>query len=92
VHYLVGSAPLEICKFCRSKRLSICQEADEVRPYFGYYAVHRMYYFGYRIHAACIAGKVIKTFGISRASTHDIQYLNAPKTRLHDCVLVRDKG
>jgi hypothetical protein len=91
-YYLVDSMPLEICKFGRAKRLRICQEADEVRPDYGYCAVHHMHYFGYKIHAACSPDGIIKTVDLSRASTHDIHYLNDLKTQLHDCVLVGDKG
>ena len=91
-YYVVDSMPLEICKFGRAKRLSICQEAEESSPDYGYCAVHHAHYFGYKLHAACTPAGIIKTFDISKASTHDIHYLNDLKTQLHHCVLVGDKG
>lgn len=91
-YYFVDSMPLEICKFGRAKRLRICREADGAGPDYGYCAVHKSYYFGYKLHAVCTPNGTIKTFDISSASTHDIHYLNDLKTQLDHCVLVGDKG
>lgn len=91
-HYFVDSMPLEICKFGRAKRIRICQETEESRPDHGYCAAHKMHYFGYKFHAVCTLQGVVKTFDISKASTHDIHYLNDLKSQLHHCVLVGDKG
>jgi hypothetical protein len=90
--YLVDSMPLEICKFGRAKRLSICREAEESSPDYGYCAVHRTHYFGYKFHVACTSDGIVKTFDISKASKHDIHYLNDLQTQLSHCVLVGDKG
>lgn len=51
--YFVDSMPLEVCKLGRAKRLSICQEAEGTRPDYGYCAVHKAHYFGYKPHAVC---------------------------------------
>ena len=51
-----------------------------------------MHYFGYKIHAVCTVQGVIKTFDISKASVHDINYLNDVKHQLNNCVLIGDKG
>lgn len=91
-YYLVDSMPLEICKFGRAKRLSICQETEESSPDYGYCAVHRTHYFGYKFHAACTSDGIVKTFDISKAAKHDIHYLNDLQTQLSHCVLVGDKG
>jgi hypothetical protein len=90
--YFVDSMPLEVCKLGRAKRLRICQETEETRPDFGYCAAHKTYYFGYKLHAVCTPQGVIKTFDLSKASTHDIHYLNDLKTQLDHCVLIGDKG
>ena len=90
--YFVDSMPLAVCKLGRAKRLRICQETEETRPDFGYCAAHKAYYFGYKLHAVCTPQGVIKTFDLSKASTHDIHYLNDLKTQLDHCVLVGDKG
>ena len=49
-------------------------------------------HFGYKFHAVCTPQGIVKTFDISKASTHDIHYLGDLKTQLHHCVLVGDKG
>lgn len=90
--YLVDSMPLEICKFGRAKRLSICREADASSPDYGYCAVHRTHYFGYKFHAVCTSDGIVLTFDISKASKHDIHYLNDLQAQLSHCVLVGDKG
>jgi hypothetical protein len=91
-YYFVDSMPLEICKFGRAKRTRICQDTDGALPNYGYCAVHKSHYFGYKVHAVCTPNGTIKTFDISSASTHDIHYLNDLKTQLDHCVLVGDKG
>ena len=91
-YHFVDSMPLEICKFGRAKRSRICQETDGTRPDYGYCAVHKAHYFGYKIHAVCTPNGTIKTFDISKASAHDIHYLGDLKGQLSHCVLVGDKG
>ena len=90
--YFVDSMPVEVCKLGRAKRLRICQETEETRPDYGYCAAHKTYYFGYKLHAVCDPQGVIKTFDLSKASAHDIHYLNDLKAQLDHCVLVGDKG
>ncbi len=84
--------PLEVCKFARAKRSRICQDSEEASPDYGYCAAHNVHYFGYKIHAVCTPQGIIKTFDISKASMHDIHYLNDLKPLLHHYVLVGDKG
>jgi hypothetical protein len=91
-YYFVDSMPLETCKFGRAKRSRICQGTPETAPDYGYCAAHKAHYFGYKFHAVCTPQGIVKTFDISKASAHDIHYLNDLKTQLHHCVLVGDKG
>jgi hypothetical protein len=91
-YHFVDSMPLEICKLGRARRSRVCQETDGARPDYGYCAAHKAHYFGYKLHAVCAPNGTILTFDISRASTHDIHYLNDLKTQLNHCVLVGDKG
>ena len=90
--YLIDSMPLEACKLSRAKRSRICQESPQTAPDYGYCAAQNSYYFGYKIHAVSTAQGVLKTFDISKASCHDIHYLNDIQTQLSNCVLVGDKG
>jgi len=91
-YHVIDSMPLEVCKYSRSSRTKICQENTETSPSFGYCAAQKMHYFGYKIHAVCTVQGVIKTFDISKASVHDINYLHDVKHQLNNCVLIGDKG
>jgi hypothetical protein len=90
--HLIDSMPLEVCKLSRAKRSSICSENIDSSPDYGYCAAQSMHYFGYKIHAVCTEDGVFKTFDISKASIHDIHYLNDVKLHLDNCILIGDKG
>ena len=90
--YLIDSMPLETCKISRAKRSRICKEDEPTPPDYGYCAAHNMAYFGYKIHAVCTQQGVFKTFDISKASVHDIHYLEDIKSQLNHCILIGDKG
>ena len=90
--YIVDSMPLEICKFSRANRSKVCQDIEESAPDFGFCAAQNFHYFGYKLHAVCTPEGIIKMYDISKASNHDIHYLNDIKSRLDNCVLVGDKG
>ena len=91
-YYLVDSMPLEVCKISRAARSKLEQDNDTITPDYGYCAAQNTHYFGYKIHAACTDTGIFKTFDISKASTHDVHYLNDLKQHLHHCVLIGDKG
>jgi virulence-associated protein VapD len=84
--------PLEVCKYSRSSRTKICQENTKTLPSFGYCAAQKLRYLGYNIHAVFTVQGVIKTFDISKASVHDINYFNDVKHQLNNYVLIGDKG
>ena len=90
--YIVDSMPLEVCKLSRSNRSKVCQDVLDSAPNFGFCAAQNTHYFGYKLHAVCTPKGVIKMFDISKASLHDIHYLNDIKNTLAHCVLVGDKG
>jgi len=91
-YYLVDSMPLEVCKISRAPRSILEQDNEAVAPDYGYCAAQNTHYFGYKIHAACTGTGIFKTFDISKASMHDLHYLNDLKQHLHHCVLIGDKG
>ena len=90
--HLIDSMPLEVCKLSRAKHSRICSQQEEQAPSYGYCAAQKLYYFGYKIHATCTASGVFKTFDVSKASVHDIHYLNDVQSHLNHCVLIGDKG
>ena len=91
-HHIVDSMPLEVCKFSRARRTKFGQDTPQTAPDYGYCAAQKTTYFGYKFHAVCSVQGVFQTFDISRASVHDIHYLNDIKTQFSDCVLIADRG
>lgn len=91
-YFIVDSMPLEACKLSRSSRSKICKESFYSSPDKGFCASQQMYFYGYKLHAVCSVQGVFKSLDISKASVHDIHYLNDVKAQLADCVLLGDKG
>jgi hypothetical protein len=91
-YFIVDSMPLEVCKLSRSSRSKICKEDFYSSPDKGFCASQQMYFYGYKIHATCSVNGVFKSLDISKASTHDVHYLNDIKQQLANCVLLGDKG
>jgi hypothetical protein len=91
-YLIVDSMPLEVCKLSRSTRSSICKEDYCSAPDKGFCASQHMYYYGYKLHAVCSLDGVIRSFDLSKASVHDIQYLKDVKELHRDCVLLGDRG
>lgn len=90
--FIVDSMPLEVCKLSRASRSKICSSDFDTSPNKGYCASQQMNYFGYKLHAICSVNGIISSFDISKASVHDIHYLQDIKSQLSDCVLLADKG
>ena len=91
-YHIVDSMPLEVCKWSRSKRSTICQERDDVIPNYGYCAAQKTGFYGFKLHAVCTIQGVFKALDISQASTHDLNYLNQVKSQFRDCVMIGDRG
>lgn len=90
--FIVDSMPLEVCKLSRSSRSAICKSDFATSPNKGYCASQSMHYYGYKLHAVCSVNGIIGNFDLSKASVHDIHYLNDIKHQMKDCVLLADKG
>lgn len=91
-YFLVDSMPLEVCKFSRSNRSTICSENFDMMPNKGYCASQGSRYYGYKLHAICSVNGVFQSLDLSPASVHDINYLKDIKTQISDCTLIGDRG
>ena len=91
-HHIVDSMPLEICKYSRSRRNKFSRSIPDIAPSYGYCAAQQTHYFGYKFHAVCTSTGVFQAFDITKASVHDIHYLNDIKYQFNECVLIGDKG
>lgn len=91
--FIVDSIPVPVCKLAREKSSNICRENFETAPDKGYSAVNKAYYYGYKLHLATSADGVFQSMDLSKASVHDIHYLDDIKNSgLSNCTLIGDKG
>ncbi|KAA6328333.1 hypothetical protein EZS27_022759 [termite gut metagenome] len=91
-YYIVDSIALEVFRLSRSSRCAICKEDIHTCPDKGYCATQKMYYYGYKLHAICNIEGVFSRFDLTKASVHDIHYLQDIKLSHQNCVLLADKG
>ncbi len=90
--YCIDSKPIEVCRPVRAKRCRMGKENYEKAPNTGYCASQGKYYYGYKLHAICGLSGVIHSFDMTKASVHDINYLQDVKYEYHDCSIFGDRG
>ena len=91
--YLLDSIPVPICKNARISRSKICKNDYETAPDRGYSAVNKSYFYGYKLHLATSIRGVYSSMELTKASIHDIHFLNEVKySGITDCGLIGDKG
>ena len=91
-YFCVDSKPIEVCRLSRGKRCKMGRKNFEKAPSFGYCASQGVYYYGYKLHAVCGISGVIHSFDLTKASVHDINYLNDVRYEYHDCSIFGDRG
>lgn len=92
-YFCIDSKPIEVCRVSRGNRCKMGKRGDFIQaPDFGYCASQGIYFFGYKPHALCGLSSVIHSYDLSKASVHDINYLNDIKPLYHDCCIFGDKG
>jgi hypothetical protein len=79
--YIVDSMPVPICKNARENRLKACRQVFETAPDKGYSAVNGQYFIGYKLHTVVSLRGVVHCTDLSKASVHDLHYLNDVKLR-----------
>jgi len=91
--YLVDSIPVPVCQIAREKSSKVCKENFETAPDKGYSAVSKSWYFGYKLHLVTSINGVFSSMDLTKASVHDIHYLNEVKhSNISNCTLIGDKG
>jgi hypothetical protein len=91
--YIVDSIPVPVCKLAREKQLRVCRQDFETAPDKGYSAVYQQYYIGYKLHLMIGMNGVYQSMEITKASLHDVHYLNEVKhSGIDSCLLLGDKG
>ena len=77
--YLLDSIPVPICKNARINRSKICKDDYESAPDRGYSAVNKAYFYGFKLHLATSVRGVYSSMELTKASIHDIHFLNEVK-------------
>lgn len=92
-YFCVDSKPIEVCRPSRGKRCKMGRNGDfSTDPNFGYCASQNKYYFGYKLHALCGLSGVKHSYDLSKASVHDLNYMQDVKYLHHDCTIIGNKG
>ena len=69
-YFIVDSIPLEVCKYSRAARSSICKLNFETAPDRGFCASQNMRCYGYKLHAVCSVSGIFESVDISKTSIH----------------------
>lgn len=93
-YFIIDSMPVPICKLARERRSKICKENFETAPDKGYTASLEKWFYGYKLQLVTSINGVFKTMELTKASVHDIHYLNELKNdlSLQGSTLIADRG
>jgi hypothetical protein len=92
-YFMVDSMPVPVCKMSRELQTKVCRENFETACDKGYSAVNKQYYIGYKLHLVVSLNGVYKQMDITKASVHDVGYLNDIKHgSMRNCTLLGDAG
>jgi len=92
--YIVDSMPVPVCKLARERRSKICKENFETAPDKGYTASLEKWFYGYKLQLITSINGVFKTMEMTKASVHDVRYLDELKydLSLRGITLIADRG
>jgi hypothetical protein len=90
--FIVDSMPVEVCKLSRSRRSKVCKENFETAPDKGFCSAQNSFYYGYKLHGICSADGIFNSFDLTKASVHDIHYLQDVKEQISNAYLLGDRA
>ena len=90
--FIVDSMPVEVCKLSRSTRSKICKENFETAPDKRFCSAQNSFYYGYKLHGICSVNGVFNSFDLTKASVHDIHYLQDVKEQISNAYLLGDRA
>jgi hypothetical protein len=91
--FIVDSMPLHVCNIARTGHSQFLRNDFDSSPDKGYSAITKTYFYGYKLHLITSLKEVYKSINITKASVHDIHYINDVKqSNLNNCILLGDKG
>jgi hypothetical protein len=90
--FIVDSMPVEVCKLSRSSRSKVCKENFETAPDKGFCSAQNSFYYGYKLHGICSVDGIFNSFDLTKASVHDIHYLQDVKEQITNAYLLGDRA
>jgi Transposase DDE domain. len=84
-YFCADSIPMEVCRLSRDKRCKMRKADIDKAPSFGYCDSQDVFYYAHKQHAVRVLNGAIHSFDRTKASVHDIKYLNDVKYDYHDC-------
>jgi len=90
--FTVDSKPFPVCRYVRRNRCRIGKNDFDKSPNVGYCATQELNYYGYKLHAVASIRGVIHSFDLTKASVHDLYYLNDVSIEMENCTLIGDKA
>ena len=90
--FIIDTMPLEVCKLSRASRAKICRKDFETSPDKGFCTSQNTYFYGYKLHGLCTINGVFTSYDLTKASVHDIHYLQDVKAKLNNALILGDKG
>lgn len=79
-YFCIDSKSIEVCCLSRGKRCKMGRTTPDTAPNFGY-----------KLHALTGLSGVVHSYDLSKASVHDLHYLNDIKPLYHGCSIFGDK-
>lgn len=76
----------------RGKRCKMGKRDFSKSPNFGFRALQGTLYYGYKLHALCGLSGVIHSYDLTKASVHDINYIQDVKLEYHDFSIFGYRG
>lgn len=90
---IIDSAPVPICENARILRSKVCKDDPEVQPDRGWNAVHKHYYYGFKLQLILTERGVPIMGSLYPASCHDTHALKSlNEIERTDCELLADRG
>lgn len=90
--FTIDSKPFPVCRYARKNRCKIGKYDFDKSLNIGYCASQSFHYYGYKLHAVASINGVIHSFDLTKASVHDINYLNDVGIEMGNCTLIGDKA
>lgn len=91
--YIIDSTPSPICRTVRAPKLRIMRDDIDFQPAYGYQAIDKTRYYGFKLHLLVSNAGTIKNYLLTPANVHDVKMIEELATAfIKECDLLGDKA